>query len=115
MRSKKSFKSCSTALRKLRQQLLVGAIILRFSDADAAKETDVINVYLTSSAAIVNATPERALRINGPHSTKGLRRESLEQKWLRIMKSKEYGKQIDNNDLIVQASLVSGNLGKLHL
>ena len=27
----------------------------------------------------------------------------------------KYGKRIDNNDLIVQASLVSGNLGKLHL
>ena len=89
-RNKKSFKSCSTAFRQLRKQSLVGAPILFFSEADTAQETHAINVYPAPSAAIAKATPERVLRINGPHSTKGLMRGSLEQKWLRIMKSKEY-------------------------
>ena len=84
MRSKKSFKSCSTAFRQLRKQSLVGAPILFFSEADTAQETHAINVYPAPSAAIAKATPERVLRINGPHSTKGLMRGSLEQKWLRI-------------------------------
>ncbi len=102
-RSKMIFKRGTSALRQMPEQSLERAPILRSLEADKAQETDAINVYVAPSAAIAIATPERALRINGPHSTRGLGRESLEPKWLRTLKSKEYGNRIDN-DLIVQAS-----------